>query len=218
LVTGVALALSAAAGAEPSRAKAPPQDRVYRFDRDQENGPPRGFDLARTGTGPAGRWVVLHDDDAPSPPRVLAQLDADMTADRVPIAVVQDATPKDFRARLSSKLISGKNDQHSGLVFRYRDENNYLLARADALEGNIRLYCVKNGVRRQIESMSGAVTGGVWHDLQVSVKNDLIEVRWDGEKMLRALDHTFGVPPGKIGVATKADSVTYFDDLSVSAI
>jgi hypothetical protein len=115
------------------------------------------------------------------------------------------------------KPVSGKVDQACGLVFRYRDENNYYLTRANALEGNVNLYYVKDGRRKEITGWRGKVTSGSWHDLLVKVTSDHFEVYWEGTRIIDARDNTFA-DAGKIGLWTKADSVTYFDDLTVRPV
>jgi hypothetical protein len=100
-------------------------------------------------------------------------------------------------------------------VWRYADANNYYVARANALEHNIRLYHVKNGTRKQFASWRGTVTGSAWHELRVEARGDHFQVYWDGAKVLDARDRTF-TGGGKVGLWTKADSVTYYDDLTVT--
>ncbi|WP_394836421.1 DUF1080 domain-containing protein [Pendulispora rubella] len=187
------------------------------FDQDAVSAAPQGFAFGRTGQGKPGRWIVRAEPDAPSKPNVLAQVDTDDTDYRFPVAVANEPSAKDVRVRVRCKQVSGKVDQACGLVFRYQDENNYLLTRANALENNVRLYFVKNGSRKQIATWSGTVKGGVWHDFQVEARGDHIEVTWDGTKVLDHHDSTF-LNAGRAGVWTKADSVTDFDDLSVEAL
>jgi hypothetical protein len=98
-----------------------------------------------------------------------------------------------------------------------RDADNYYLTRANALEGNVRLYFVRGGNREQIASYSGKVTAGAWHELRAIAKGDRLEVHWDGAKVLEQQDKTFA-DAGSIGVWTKADSVTEFDDLSMQPL
>ncbi|WP_394846841.1 DUF1080 domain-containing protein [Pendulispora brunnea] len=187
------------------------------FDQDSVSAAPQGFTFGRTGQGKPGRWIVRAEPDAPSKPNVLAQVDTDNTDYRFPVAVANEPSPKDVRVRVRCKPVSGKVDQACGLVFRYQDENNYVLTRANALENNVRLYVVKNGSRKQIATWSGTVKNGAWHDFQVEARGDHIEVKWDGTKVLDHHDGTF-LDAGRAGVWTKADSVTYFDDLSVEAL
>jgi hypothetical protein len=143
---------------------------------------------------------------------VLAQTDADATDDRFPVAVADAPALRDVRASVRCKPVAGKVDQACGLVLRYRDENNYYLARANALENNVRFYFVKDGHRRQLESWSGPVTTKAWHELRFEAQGERFEVVWDGRKVIDGRDMTFS-EAGKVGVWTKADSVTYFDDL-----
>ena len=91
------------------------------------------------------------------------------------------------------------------------------MTRANALEGNVRLYFVKDGHRQQIATHSGKVTSGAWHDYRVVARGDHFEVFWDGAKVIDQHDPTF-VEAGKVGLWTKADSVTYFDDLSAKPL
>lgn len=189
--------------------------RSWNFDGDKAGSPPAGFHFARTGSGAQGRWVVKADGGAPSGANVLAQLDQDDTDNRFPVAVVDGVKVKDVRVSVRCKAVSGKVDEACGLVFRYIDENNYYVTRANALEDNVRLYKVEKGSRRQLASWSGKVTPETWHTLAAEAKGDNLEVSWNGRKIMEAKDATFG-QAGAIGVWTKADSVTYFDDLTVS--
>ena len=201
--------------------------RVWNFDADTVDAPPAGFVFGRTGSGRPGRWMVRSEASAPSGANVLAQVDTDNTDYRFPVAVVDDSNLRDLRLSVKCKPVSGKVDQACGLVFRYRDENNYYVARANALEDNVNLYYVKDGRRKQITGwrvITGYLTGvlggvkkvssGTWHDLAVEATGDHLEVYWEGTRIIDSHDETFA-DAGKIGVWTKADSVTYFDDLSV---
>lgn len=186
--------------------------RSWTFDSDAANAAPAGFTFGRTGSGAMGRWVVRAEADAPSRPNVLAQMDADDTDVRFPVAVAGGVSLLDLRLSVRCKPISGRVDQACGLVFRYRDENNYYVTRANPLENNIRLYYVKDGRRRQIASWSGSVTARAWHEHVAEARGDHIQVFWDGTKVLDHRDATFSAPGG-VGVWTKADSIVYFDDL-----
>jgi hypothetical protein len=191
---------------------------VTRWSFDTERaGAPAGFSFARTGEGQPGTWVVVPEADAPSPPAVLAQTSGDDTDSRFPVAVAVAPSLRDQRLSVSCKMVSGRVDQACGLVFRYRDENNYLVTRANALENNIRLYHVKDGRRRQTASWSGPVTAGVWHAYAVEIRGDHIQIFWDGAKVLDQRDATFP-DAGRVGVWTKADSITHFDDLAVAPL
>jgi hypothetical protein len=136
---------------------------------------------------------------------------------RFSVAVANEPALRDVSLSVRCKPVAGSVDQACGLVFRYRDENNYYLTRANALENNVRLYYVKDGQRKQIESSSSAVTSKAWHELRVDAREDHFEVHWNGKKVIDGHDKTFP-DAGKVGVWTKADSVTYFDDLSATPL
>ena len=191
--------------------------RVVGFDRDAVDAAPAGFVFGRTGEGKPGKWVVQSDANAPSPAHVLAQLDADDTDFRFPVAALSEPRLKDVRVSVRCKLISGKVDQACGLVARYQDENNYYITRANALESNVRVYFVRDGKRKQLASWNGAVTAGSWHDYRFEVKGDHLQVFWDGQRVLDHHDATFAAA-GLVGLWTKADSVTYFDDLTIEGL
>jgi hypothetical protein len=211
----------AASPAAPTPVAAPsgssPDTHVRTFDEDPVGAAPAKFSFGRTGSGALGRWVVRAEPGAPSGANVLAQLDADDTDFRFPIAALDAPVLRDVRTSVRCKMISGRVDQACGLVARYRDENNYYITRANALENNIRLYTVQGGRRHQLASWAGQVTLNVWHDYRLDVKGDHIEVYWNGQRVLDAHDTTFG-EPGRVGVWTKADSITYFDDLHAEAL
>jgi hypothetical protein len=192
-------------------------ERIWAFDGDTPGAPPTGFSFGRTGGGKPGSWIVKADPDAPSKPNVLAQVEADGTDNRFPVAVANEPSLRDVRLSVKCKPMSGSVDQACGLVFRYRDENNYYLTRANALENNVRLYHVKDGQRRQFEGWNGTVTGKAWHELRVDARGDHFEVYWDGKRVIDGHDRTFP-DAGKVGVWTKADSVTYFDDLAAAPL
>ena len=195
----------------------PAQHSHWDFEADPEGQSPLGFSFGRTGSGRLGQWVIKAVADAPSGKHVLAQMDGDKTDFRFPVAVVGDVSLSSFRFSVRCKPVSGEVDQACGLVFRYQDENNYYVTRANALEGNVRLYKVTNGRRQQFASWSGSVESGVWHEYRVEAQGDHFQVFWDGESVIDAQDATFP-GTGRVGVWTKADSVTYFDDLSVEPL
>jgi hypothetical protein len=145
----------------------------------------------------------------------LAQTDADSTDYRFPVAVANEPLLRDLHLSVRCKPVSGQVDQACGLVFRFRDADNYYVTRANALENNVRLYHVVKGDRRQFAGWNGKVSSGAWHSLRVDAKGDHFEVYWDDKKVMDAHDTTFS-EPGKVGLWTKADTVTYFDNLSVS--
>ena len=124
---------------------------------------------------------------------------------------------RDVRLSVRCRPVSGRVDQACGLVFRYRDENNYYVTRANALEDNVRLYHVVNGRRRQFAGWNGKVAGQTWHTLAVEARGNRFRVEYDGKAVIDASDDTFR-EAGKVGLWTKADSVTHFDGLSAKPL
>lgn len=176
-----------------------------------------------THTGGIPKWEVRGDESAPTKPNVLAQVSNDATAGRFPLAIWDRAIFKDGAVSVKFKAISGSVDQGAGLVWRYRDPDNYYIVRANALEDNVVLYKVENGVRLSLAPKgSASKTYGVkhkvpkqmWSTLSVSFHGSLFTVSFDGKELFEVEDSTFsGV--GKTGLWTKADSVIYFDDFQI---
>ena len=196
--------------------------KTWNFDKDKMQELPSGWLSERTGQGSSGEWKVIADSTAPSQPNVLAQLSDDATNYRFPLAIIEKANFKDVVLHVGFKAISGKRDQGAGLVWRFRDANNYYIVRANALENNVVLYKVQDGKRISLapkgtpEKTYGVKTrvpGNVWNRLGVAVKGNLFTVSFNGQKLFEVEDNTF-VEAGKIGLWTKADSVIYFDDLT----
>jgi hypothetical protein len=194
------------------------------FNGDKAGQPPSGFSTALTGRGQPGKWVVMKDDASPDRGNVLAQTDADATDYRFPVCVYDGLTAKDADISVKFKAISGRIDQGAGIVWRYKDKDNYYIVRANALEGNVVLYKVQNGKRSDLPltgvgrtyGMKEKVPSHQWEVLRVVVKGNLFEVYHEGKKLYEVEDGTFK-EAGKVGVWTKADSVIYFDDLQVKA-
>ena len=178
---------------------------------------PAGFSFGRTGSGRPGRWVVRAAPDAPSRPNVLAQEDSDRTDYRFPVAVADAPAFGDVSVSVRCKPVGGRVDRACGIVWRYQDENNYYLTRANALEDNVCWYYVQNGRRVEVKRVKVKVASGVWHALRADMRGDHVEVYFNGAKLIDVHDSRF-TAPGKVGVWTKADSYTLFDDLTVTPL
>ena len=190
---------------------------TWTFDSSSIGQPPAGFSFGRTGSGRPGRWVVRAAPDAPSAPNVLAQEDSDRTDYRFPVAVADGPTFGDVSVSVRCKPLSGRVDRACGIVWRYQDENNYYLTRANALEDNVCWYYVQNGRRVEVKRVRVTVASGVWHALRADMRGDHIEVYFNRQKLIDVHDARF-TAPGRVGVWTKADSHTLFDDLKATAL
>ncbi len=198
--------------------------RQIRFDDGAPGRLPAGWTSAMTHVGGEPQWQIVRDRTAPSPPFVLAQVSQDRTAGRFPLAVWDGASVRNGEVSVAFKTISGSVDQAAGIVWRYQDANNYYIVRANALESNIVLYKVENGVRLSIApkgmpsrsyGVKHDVPKGQWSTLRIVFKGAEFRVFFNGERVFETEDRTF-TKAGKTGLWTKADSVTYFDDFSVT--
>lgn len=207
---------AAVAAEKPAPQQTSGKQFAYNFDNDTPGQLPAKFHSAKTGGGTQEKWTVTADPTAPSKPNVVAQTSTDQTDYRFPLLISDEGSFQDLDLSVKFKPVSGSVDRAGGLVFRLRDPNNYYIVRANALENNYRLYHVVNGRRSQFAGANLKVTSGQWHELRVEAVGNKITCYYDGNKKIEATDDTFK-DAGKIGLWTKADSVTHFDDLKVTA-
>ena len=207
---------AAVAAEKPAPQQTSGKQSVYNFDSDTAGQLPAKFHGAKTGEGTQEKWAVATDPTAPSKPNVVAQTSTDQTDYRFPLLISDEGSFQNLDLIVKFKAVSGSIDRAGGLVFRLKDPNNYYIVRANALENNYRLYHVVNGRRSQFGGANFKVTSGEWHELSVEAMGNKITCYYDGSKKIEATDDTFK-DAGKVGLWTKADSVTYFDDLQVTA-
>jgi len=181
------------------------------FDQDVPGALPAGWRAGVTGRG-SPKWTVEADATAPSKPNVLKQ----SGSGTFPWCVRTDASLADGHVEVKFEPISGSEDRAGGLVWRFKDGNNYYVARANALENNVSLYYTENGRRNTLKYVDAPVPGNVWHTLRVEFSGKRIRVILDGKQYIEVDDVHIG-GAGAVGVWTKADSVTLFDDFSYGA-
>jgi len=177
---------------------------------------PKDFEPALTGSGRMGRWEVVEDATAEAG-RALAQLSADDTDYRFPLAIYMPTVPSEVEITTRFKPVSGKLDQAGGIAVRLIDRNNYYLARANALENNVHFYRVMGGDRQELAGADTKVTSGQWHTLTLRAEGSRFSVSFDGKPLFTHADTTFS-SPGKVALWTKADSVTRFDRLEIKPL
>jgi hypothetical protein len=181
------------------------------FDSDPVGSPPVGWTCGVTGGGKP-HWAVAADSEAPSKQNVLVQ-DGRGT---FPWCVRSGAALTNGFVEVKFKPMSGREDQAGGVVWRWKDGDNYYVARANALESNVSLYYVEGGRRKTLKYVNAPVERGVWHTLRVEFAGARVAVALDGRRAIEFEDkHITG--PGAVGVWTKADSVTAFDDFVYGA-
>ena len=182
------------------------QSQNVNFDDAKPGAAPAGWTATKTGSG-AAKWTVEKDDSAPSKPNVLKQ-SGEAT---YPVCIKDDTSLKDGFVEVKFKPVSGKEDQAGGVIWRAQDANNYYVARANALEDNVTIYHTIKGRRVSFKNANTKVAPGVWHTLRVDFSGNKFTVTLDGKKVIEANDDSFSAA-GQVGVWTKADSVTLFDD------
>jgi len=190
------------------------KERTVKFSKDDVGKVPTGWKAAQTGRG-ASIWKVVADDTAPSRTGLaLAQTTDDRTA-LFNLCVADEPRLKDVEAMVSFKAVKGEKDQGGGLVWRYQDANNYYVARMNPLEDNFRVYKVVAGKRaKEFQSADVKVPTGEWHTLKIKHVGDHIECFLDGKKHLDVKDDSID-KAGKVGLWTKADAQTHFDQFKV---
>jgi hypothetical protein len=185
---------------------------------------PAGWTVAMTHAGGEPRWQVTRDPSAPGHFTVLAQTSQDKTAGRFPLAIWDGASIRNGEVSVDFKTVSGTVDQAAGIVWRYQDPSNYYIVRANALENNIVLYKVEDDVRLSIApkgmpsrsyGVKHDIPKGQWNTLRILFNDAHFSVFFNGSQVFETEDRTF-TKAGKTGLWTKADSVTYFDNFSVT--
>lgn len=186
------------------------------FDDMKTGAPPPGWTATQTGSGTA-KWAVEKDDSAPSKPNVLKQ----SGQATFPVCFKNDTGIKDGFVEVRFKPIAGKEDQAGGVIWRVQDANNFYVFRANANENNAVLYKTVNGKRTPLDvvgrksgyGVKQAVASGRWHTLRVEFAGNHFKAYYDGKHLFDVEDKTL-TKAGNVGVWTKADSVTAFDDFT----
>jgi hypothetical protein len=182
------------------------------FDTETPGSLPAGWEQGVTGRG-APRWQVRQDPSAPSQPNVLQQ----SGSGTFPWCVLRAGSLEDGYVEVKFKSLTGKEDQAGGVVWRWKNGDNYYVARANALENNVSLYYTANGRRNTIKYVDAPVPSNAWHTLRVEFSGKRIKVALDGKTYIELEDSRIS-GPGAVGLWTKADSVTAFDDFSYGSL
>jgi hypothetical protein len=190
--------------------------RVFRFSKDDAGKLPKGWKADKTGKGEGSVWKVVADDTAPSKKGYVLAQTAEGPEQFFNLCVAEDTRYKDLEISVAFKAVKGKEDQGGGVVWRYQDADNYYICRMNPLEDNFRVYKVVGGKRRQLATTKNdvKVPAGEWHTIKVTMVGEQIECFLDGKKYLEAKDATFK-DAGKVGLWSKADAQTHFDNLTI---
>lgn len=189
--------------------------RTWQFDKKDEGSAPTGWTIAKTGMGEGSTWRVVADATAPSKTGyVVAQVGTGPNA-LFNLCVVAHASYRDLALRVAFKANKGILDQGGGLVWRYQDADNYYIARMNPLENNVRLYTVIHGKRTQLATIEDLkIKAGEWHTLSITQVGKKIVLSVDGKQLIEAENDAIS-KAGAIGLWTKADAQTSFDELTV---
>jgi hypothetical protein len=188
------------------------RQRTFGFKKEDAGKVPAGWKAEQTGKGDGSVWKVVADVTAPSKSGVALAQTAEGPGPLFNLCVADDTRYKDVEVRVTFKAVQGKKDQGGGIVWRYQDANNYYVARMNPLEDNFRVYKVVAGKRSApFQDAEVKVPANEWHVLKILMEGDHIQCYLDGTKHLDVKDATFQ-EAGKVGLWTKADAQTYFDD------
>jgi hypothetical protein len=217
IVTCFIAALQLSLGAAVAQAETASPELVWNFDHEQTGTLPEEFSIGTMFDGrPAGNWQILATERAKSPPYVLAQLMAKGAEHAYKVMLIKKTIASDFNLTVSFLPIQGKADMGGGLIWRAADDRNYYLARANPLEQNIRVYRVEKGIRHILENFNQTIDVRQWHTLRVTHRGCHVNIFFDDKQVLDLCDKTFHA--GMIGLWTKSDAVTYFDDLRLQYV
>ncbi|TYO65925.1 hypothetical protein FXV83_14580 [Bradyrhizobium hipponense] len=190
------------------------------FDNAPAGTSPEGWTLTMTGKGEP-KWTVEAEPTAPSKPNVLKQ----SGRATFPLAIKSDTSIRDGFVEVKFKAVAGSQDRAAGIIWRAKDADNYYVVRANALEDNVVLYKTIKGIRTSLAivgrkggyGVSARVPSGQWHVLRCDFAGSRFRVTYDGKQLFEVEDITIA-QAGMIGLWTKADSVTLFDDLTYGEI
>jgi hypothetical protein len=186
------------------------------FEATRSGAAPEGWTSTLTGTGNP-KWTVESDATAPSKSKVLKQ----SGRATYPLLLKNDTSIRDGFVEIKFKAIAGSQDRAAGIVWRAKDANNYYVVRANALEDNVVLYKTVKGTRSSLDivgrkggyGVNTAVPPNTWHTLRIDFKGSRFSVSFNGKQLFEVEDSTFA-DAGKVGLWTKADSVTLFDEVT----
>jgi len=187
-------------------------DTLVNFENETEGKLPLGFIADATNKAKSIQWNVVDDNGN----KVVAQ-QAENSGSSYNLLVLDKIGYKDFSASVRIKAVSGEEDQGGGLVWRYIDKNNYYVARYNPLENNFRFYRVIDSKREELKSVDSDIKQGEWFIMTIEMKDNKVTCSLNGEKLIESTDNTFK-SAGLIGFWTKADAVTYFDDLKINTV
>lgn len=191
--------------------------KMWNFDADPPGTLPKDFVVGTLfDKRPAGDWKVLQSDRSLSSPHVLGQLMGKGAEHAYKVVLINGSTSSDLDLEVSLLPVGGTGDMGGGLIWRASDDRNYYLTRANPLEQNIRIYRVVKGIRQMLGNFDQIIDVRRWHTVRILMRGCHVQVFFDEKPVFDLCDETF--KKGRIGLWTKSDAVTYFDDLRVQIL
>ncbi len=216
MLCGGALWPDRVSGAEEAESD-PQHQRQWTFDSSSPGMLPGSYVVGTQFDGrPAGEWKILITDRAKSASQVLAQLQAKGTDQTHKVLLFDGTESSNIDVEVSYLAVAGKADFGGGLLWRAKDDRNYYLLRASLVEQKVRVYRVVNGVQQIVKQLDRPLPATGWHKLRIVQRGCEIKAIFDETVLFRACDTTY--TSGRIGLWTKADAVTYFDDLTLKVL
>ena len=199
-------------------AQAKPHERQWAFDKEKVGAVPDGWRAGETnGNSKPGKWEIVGDGSAPTPPNAVALSRTENSGRTYNLLLAEKTSFRDVEIRIKVRANDGREDQGGGPIWRAKDERNYYIARWNPLEDNFRVYYVKEGIRKQIGSARVHLDAKGWHQIRIRNVGDKIIAEIDGKSLIEVTDSTFK-DTGMIGLWTKADAATAFDDVEAAEI
>jgi len=196
-------------------------DTTFTFENCEVGKIPNGWTQYYTGKSDTTDWKIVDDGGN----KVLAQLSKEDVSGHFNEVVYDGFELKNVELKVKIKGVTGRRDQGGGFVWRFIDANNHYIVRENPLEDNVVLYKMENGVRTDLPLVGKGRTYGVdveplgmnWNTLSLTVVDDLFTVYLNGKQLYQVKDETFK-NAGKVGLWSKADAVSYFDEFQVKSI
>jgi len=187
----------------------------WTFDKEQLGGIPGNWKVAETaGTGKTATWKIITDQSSPGKPQAVAVVESKNSGHTFNLLIAERTKFKDIEIEVKVKAVGGKEDQGGGPIWRAKDADNYYICRWNPLEKNFRVYVVKNGKRKQLGSAKVDADNSAWHEIEIKHNGTKIAAEFDDKKLIVLEDDTFQ-DAGMVGLWTKADATTAFDNFEV---
>jgi hypothetical protein len=190
----------------------------WTFDKEKFGGLPEGWTVAETaGAGRTATWKIVTDSSAPSKPHAMAVTESGNRGHTFNLIIAGATRYKNLEVAVQVKAVGGEEDQGGGPIWRAMDADNYYICRWNPLENNFRLYVVKDGRRKQLGSAEVDAQHDAWHEIEITHRGTKIVAEFDDRKLIELEDDTFQ-DAGMVGLWTKADATTRFDDIEVEVV